>query len=86
MVLAITFYLGIKLEDEEVESRDGAYFARFEFNLNEVMDQDQTNELIEAMLDCREESEQICWWINRAISHIKPYVGECTRAIQINSQ
>ena len=40
MVLAISFYLGIKLEDEEELSRDAATFSRFSFNFN---DQAQVN-------------------------------------------
>jgi hypothetical protein len=36
MVLSITFYLGIKLEDEDDDedgySRDAAYFSRISFN------------------------------------------------------
>ena len=29
--------------------------------------------------------DEIQWWLNRAISYIKPYIGECTRFVQIDS-
>jgi hypothetical protein len=37
------------------------------------------------MLSCKRESEEICWWINKGLSCIKPYYGECTRMIDIKS-
>ena len=57
MVLAITFYLGIKLEDEEELSRDAATFSRFSFIDMAPVNNDSKNDLVEAMLECREESE-----------------------------
>jgi hypothetical protein len=29
-------------------------------------------------------SEEIQWWLSRAISYVKPYIGEVTRYVQID--
>ena len=71
MFLAINFYTGVLNGDQA--SRGAGYAIRMENGFALTSEEEKDRERLGSEID------EIVWWMNKGFSHLKPYVGECTR-------